>query len=122
METTPTRPAVPGLEPAVRPASVRYMGFRTTGAGRAYALRVDGAGAGTRLVTITIPHEAFASKQARFQDAPDLCFAKLQRALAENADLPDGLELLVSPTDLEEYRDGQSRRVPERKRRQRPPV
>jgi hypothetical protein len=115
-------PVTPGTPAgAQRPASVRYLGFRSTGEGRAYTLRVDG-GEAPRVVTITIPHVAFASKQARFQDAPDICFAKLQRELALNADLPDGLELLVSTTEIDDYRDGQSRRTPERKRRQRPPV
>jgi hypothetical protein len=115
-------PAAPGTPTgAQRPASIRYLGFRSTGEGRAYTLRVDG-GETPRVVTITIPHDAFASKQARFQDAPDICFAKLQRELALNADLPDGLELLVSRTEIDDYRDGQSRRTPERKRRQRPPV
>jgi hypothetical protein len=120
--TTPLGPAAHGRPDASgRPASVRYLGFRTTGEGRAYSLRVDGGDA-PRLVTITIPHAAFASRQARFQDAPDICFAKLQRELAQNADLPDGLELLVSTAEIDDYRDGQSRRGPERKRRPRPPA
>jgi hypothetical protein len=123
MDSTPLEPTAHAKPaPAPRPASIRYMGFRSTGEGRAYTLRVDGTAAEPRIVTITIPHAAFSSKQTRFQDAPDLCFAKLQRELAQNADLPDGLELLVSTSDIDEYRDGQSRRVPERKRRQRPPV
>ena len=122
---TPTGPGIVvhstsgGVKP--RPVSVRYLGFRCTGEGREYSLRVDGEG-DPRLFLLVIPYAAFTEKQARFQDAPDVCFAKLQRELALNADLPDGLELLVSRTEIDDYRDGQSRRTPERKRRQRPPV
>jgi hypothetical protein len=122
MDSPSPGPAAPGAPAgAHRPAAIRYLGFRSTGEGRAYTLRVDG-GEVPRVVTITIPHDAFTSKQARFQDAPDICFAKLQRELALNADLPDGLELKVSTAEIDDYRDGQSRRTPERKRRQRPPV
>jgi hypothetical protein len=113
----PTRPAVR----AERQPTVRYLGFCNTDLGRAYELRVDVAGA-PRTITVTIPHAAFEAKKARFQDAPDLCFAKLQRALAEHEELPDGLELVIGLEELAEYRDAQSRRGPERRKRNRPPV
>jgi hypothetical protein len=102
-------------KPAPRAASIRYMGFECTGDGRSYRLRVDGTGE-PRLFTVTIPNEAFASRKARFQDAPELCFARLQRELDANADLPDGLELLITPSELDEYREAQLRRSPDRKR------
>jgi hypothetical protein len=107
---------VPLKKAAVRAASIRYMGFECTSEGRSYRLRVDGTGE-PRLFTVTIPSEAFASRKARFQDAPELCFARLQRELDANADLPDGLELLITPSDLDEYRDAQQRRSPDRKPR-----
>jgi hypothetical protein len=107
---------VPVRKPAVRPVSIRYVGFECTSEGRSYRLRVDGPGE-PRLFTVTIPNEAFASRKARFQDAPELCFARLQRELGSNAELPDGLELLITPTELDEYRDAQLRRSPDRKTR-----
>ena len=110
-ETTPLKKPVP-----VRPASIRYLGFECTSEGRAYQLRVDGAGE-PRLFTITIPTAAFESRKARFQDAPELCFARLQRELLSNAELPDGLELVISPAEIDEYRDAQLRRSPDRKTR-----
>jgi len=108
---------VPLKRPAPRAASIRYMGFECTSDGRAYRLRVDHGGEDPRLVTVTIPNEAFASRKARFQDAPELCFARLQRELDSNADLPDGLELLITPGELDEYREAQLRRSPDRKTR-----
>ena len=72
------------------------MGFECTSAGRAYRLRVDGVGE-PRLFTVTILTAAFDTRKARFQDAPELCFARLQRELATNAELADGLAVRRSP-------------------------
>ena len=64
----------------MRPPAVFYVGFETTREGREYTLRVSD-GVAARLFVLLITHEAFASRAARFQDAPDLCFGKLQREL-----------------------------------------
>ena len=106
--------ALPRKPVLVRPPSIRYLGFECTGEGRAYRLRVDGTG-DPRLFTVTIPNAAFEARKARFQDAPELCFARLQRELLQNAELPDGLELAITPTELDEYREAQLRRSPDRK-------
>ena len=116
MESSPHDTSPPKRPVLVRPASIRYMGFECTSAGRAYRLRVDGVGE-PRLFTVTILTAAFDSRKARFQDAPELCFARLQRELATNADLPDGLELVITPAEIDEYRDAQLRRSPDRKAR-----
>jgi hypothetical protein len=110
-DATPLKKAVP-----VRPASIRYLGFECTSEGRAYRLRVDGVGE-PRLFTVTILTAAFDTRKARFQDAPELCFARLQRELATNAELPDGLALVITPAEIDEYRDAQLRRSPDRKTR-----
>jgi len=101
-------------------ASIRYMGFRSTGDGREYTLRVEGEG-DPRVFVILIPHAAFSERQARFQDAPDLCYAKLQRELTLDATLAPGKMLVLTAADLADYRDLQTKRSPERKRR-RPPI
>ncbi len=111
----------PSAHAAPRPASVRYLGFRCTTEGREYTLRVDGEGE-PRLFVLVIPHSAFTQKLARFQDAPDVCFAMLQRALAADATLTPGAPQVLTPADLAEYRELQARRTPERKRRRTPNV
>lgn len=116
MQSNPSDPALPPKPVAVRPPSIRYLGFVCTSEGRAYRLRVDGAG-GPRQFTLTIPTAAFASRQARFQDAPDLCFSRLQRELATNAELPGGSELLITPAELDQYRDAQLKKPPDRRTR-----
>jgi hypothetical protein len=93
------------------------MGVESTDEGREYTLRVDGPGAEPRLFVFVILHAAFASKEARFQDAPDLCYAKLQREiLGENEPAPGSRRVLTS-ADFAAYRETQTKRVPERKRR-----
>jgi hypothetical protein len=103
----------------VRPASVRYLGFRCTDEGRSYTLQIDGHDS-RRVVTVDIPSALFASGHARYQDAPDLIFSKLQRELARDALLPDGARIELSHEDTELHR--LSRETPQRKRRARPPV
>ena len=114
MESSPPGTA-PLKKAVVRTPTIRYIGFECTSGGRSYSLRVDDGGE-PRLFTVTIPNEAFASGKARFQDAPELCFARLQRELDSNADFPDGLELLITTGELDEYREAQQRRSPDRKR------
>jgi hypothetical protein len=120
---TPSRPGVAVHSPSEgakpRPLSIRYMGFSCTSQGREYTLRVDGEG-DPRVFVLVIPHAAFTDKQARFQDAPDVCFAKLQRELALDSLRTPGPPLVLTSVDLAEYREMQAKRSPERKRR-RPP-
>jgi len=116
MESHPPDASPPKRPVPVRAASIRYLGFECTSAGRSYRLRVDGVGE-PRLFTVTIPNEAFESRKARFQDAPELCFARLQRELLSNVDLPDGLAFVITPAEIDEYRDAQLRRSPDRKTR-----
>jgi hypothetical protein len=92
------------------------MGFDCTEEGRAYRLRIEGLG-DPRLVTVTIPAAAFASRKARFQDAPELCYARLQRELAASVDLEDGLELVITMDEMDAYREVQLSRSPDRKMR-----
>jgi hypothetical protein len=103
-----------------KPPALCYLGARTTGEGREYALRVTGA-IEPRVFRLLITHEAFASRLTRFQDAPDLCFGKLQRELAADPDLQSVQPLVLTVQDLAEYRDAHEKR-PEARKRNRPPA
>jgi hypothetical protein len=116
MESHSPDPSPPKKPASLRPASIRYIGFECTSAGRSYGLRVDDVGE-PRFFRVTIPNAAFESRKARFQDAPELCFARLQRELISNADLPDGLAFVITPAEIDGYRDAQLRRSPDRKTR-----
>jgi hypothetical protein len=112
-ETPDAHPPKPS---AARATTVRYLGFESTSAGRSYRLRADVAGE-PRHVTVIVPGQAFAEHKLRFQDAPELCVARLQREIESGADVPDGLELRVTPDELDVYRESQGRRPSERRSR-----
>ena len=111
-----TPDAPPPKPPAARATTVRYVGFDCTTDGRSYRLRADVGGA-PRHVTVIVPNEAFAEHKLRFQDAPELCVARLQREIDSGADVPDGLELRMTPDELDAYRESQARRPSERRSR-----
>ncbi len=82
---------------------VRYVGFRCTDSGREYTMRVS-EGLSSRRFVLLITHQAFASREVRFQDAPDVCSAKLRRALAADPDLLASESMALTAQDLLDYR------------------
>ncbi len=99
-------------EQQMRP-HVQYVGCRITDDGREYTLRAPSKS--PHLFVLFIAHGHFASGQARFQDGPDLCCAKLTRVLAEEAgETASADRLEFTAEELLEYRN--SRTAPERKR------
>lgn len=94
---------------------VEYVNFTATEEMREYRLRVR-QGADVHHVTVAIPNEAFLSGRVRYQDAPDLCFLKIQRELAagEEGMLP-ALALSMTDEELEEYRVSHAPKTPRRR-------
>jgi hypothetical protein len=83
---------------------VEYVDFTATEAAREYRLRVR-QGADVHHVTVAIPNEAFLSGRVRYQDAPDICFLKIQRELADSEEgAPPTPSLEMTDQELEEYR------------------
>ncbi len=80
-----------------------YKGFTVNEATRDYALRVTTPGAEARDFTIAISNTAFLAQRVRYQDAPGICFLRLQRELALCPDLA-AARLTVTDAELEEYR------------------
>jgi hypothetical protein len=89
----------------VRLPAMTYRGFRTTPEGREYSISVGVEGAAPRLFVLFIAHTTFASGEARFQDAPDLCCGRLRRELLANADLLPGPRLVITGQELLQYRE-----------------
>ena len=83
---------------------VRYVGFRSTSKGREYTMRVAD-GLSSREFVLLITHQSFAAREARFQDAPDVCSGKLRRELAADPDLLPGECIALTKQDLLDYRD-----------------
>jgi len=87
------------------PRSIHYAGFQVQPHGRDYAYEVLEPPAASRYFTFTISHQAFAARQILYQDAADLCYQHLQRALlADPLTPPLGSHCLMSDQDLDTYR------------------
>ncbi len=83
---------------------VEYVSFKASEATREYHLRVR-RGTDIHDFTVAIPNEAFLSGRVRYQDAPDVCFLKIQRELAagEEGTFP-ARALRMTDQELEDYR------------------
>lgn len=95
--------------------SVEYQDFTAGEATRQYHLRVR-RGTESHYFTVAIPNEAFLSGRVRYQDAPDICYLKIQRELAACGE--DGLparELSLTDQELEEYRVAHTPKSPGRR-------
>lgn len=100
-------------------AHVEYVGFVVTERWREYTLRLVQTGAEPRHFTLAIATAAFLSNRVRYQDAPDVCFLKLQRALDATPGVLPARRLSVSDAELAEYRVAHTPKPPTR--RPRPP-
>ncbi|HEY3120015.1 MAG TPA: hypothetical protein VGL15_05285 [Vicinamibacteria bacterium] len=82
---------------------LEYLGFRTTEEGRDYLLR-------TRLdaeihgYTVRIAREAFAAGRARFQDGPEISYAKVRDELAAHEDGAIDAVFTINDAELASYR------------------
>jgi hypothetical protein len=87
------------------PMSIQYTGFQVQPHGRDYSYYVLNPPAGSRHFTYTIPDQAFAQRRILYQDAADLCYQTLQRALlAETGERPLWPYCTVSDQELDAYR------------------
>ena len=88
------------------PISIQYAGFQVQPHGRDYSYYVLDPPAACRHFVLTISHQAFAERKLPYQDAADLCYQKLQRALlAETEERPLWPHCVVSDQELDAYRD-----------------
>jgi len=70
----------------------------------------------SRDFVLLIAHDAFAAREARFQDAPDVCSAKLRRELGADPDLLPGDSMVVTSQDLLDYRNSHLTSIEKRAR------
>ncbi|MFZ0432524.1 MAG: hypothetical protein WBF14_10610 [Candidatus Acidiferrales bacterium] len=83
---------------------VQYVGFEAKPLVREYSFLVRQSSLEPRPFTIVIVNEAFKSRRVSFQDAPDICSAKLRRELAAFANNPEKTHYRISELELDEYR------------------
>jgi len=83
---------------------VQYLGFESKAEVREYTFCVREVSHEPREFILTIANEAFVSHRARYQDAPDICYVKLQRELATYANHPPETHFQITDTELDDYR------------------
>ncbi len=83
---------------------VEYVGFTVGDTSREYALRVRQPDGESHAFTLSISNKAFLANRVRYQDAPAICFSKLQRELVACGENLPALYMEVTDADLEEYR------------------
>ena len=84
---------------------LEYTGFTALALGREYAFALHGADAPARSFTIVIAAAAFGPGRLKYQEGPDLCYGKLQAALAaEDLDGPVRPRQQVTESDIVAYR------------------
>jgi hypothetical protein len=95
--------------------NVEYLSFTTGEAVREYHLRIR-RGPEIHDVTVMIPKAAFLSGRVRYQDAPEVCFLKIQKELTEGGEgsVP-ARALLMSDQELEEYKIAHAPKGPRRR-------
>jgi hypothetical protein len=87
----------------------QYLGFSVNEKTREYRLAVNRLGEESRQFTVAISNRAFLSNRVRYQDAPEICFLKLQRALdASNEESPPASHMTVTNAELDEYKTAHS--------------
>lgn len=84
---------------------IQYVGFEAKVSLREYSYRILDPLTGERMIVFTISNQAFLTKLVRYQDAPEICYRKLQKELeAETTEQPLRRRLVVSEGELSEYR------------------
>lgn len=87
-----------------------YVGFAVTDSTRTYTLRVTGADGDSREYKVSIANQAFLSHRVLYQDAPQICFLKLERELLAHGEEKTATEMKVSDRELDEYRESHTKK------------
>ena len=83
---------------------VSYVGFKNLATSRQYTLRVTQVDGTSSDFLFAVSNDAFLTHHVRYQDAAEICFLKLQRAvLASEPGLPAAHQD-VTEQDFEAYR------------------
>lgn len=91
-----------------------YLGFTVNDTSRVYRLRVRQVSGEDRIYTLTIDNRAFLENRVRYQDAPVICFLKLERELLAcgESDSAPASHLRITDTELAEYREANTKKPP----------
>lgn len=83
---------------------LQYVGYQPQSNLRTYTFRVIEALVETREIKVSVKNEALLNSKFKYQDIPDLCFAKLTHDLSvETEQQPLPLQFTVSDMELRRY-------------------
>ena len=86
---------------------LRYLGVNALAGRREYEFLAEEQE--NRHFTLVVQDLDFSSNHVSFQEAPDLCYQKLQAELKVASETPIGTPILVSPEDFARYRETHQR-------------
>ena len=92
------------------PPKAEYVGFTVNQTARVYRLRVSQPDGETRDFTLSIAIRAFLSNRVRYQDAPEICFLKLERELLASGDKKMSSSMQITNDELDDYRTSHDKR------------
>ena len=81
-----------------------YVGFTVNERTREYQLQVMRPDGEPRQFTVAISNKAFLTHRVRYQDAPEICFLKLQRELDASGEGYPSSHMTVTDAELSEYK------------------
>jgi hypothetical protein len=83
---------------------IEYVGFTVNETTREYILSARLPNGEHHTFTMAISNDPFLAHRVRYQDAPDICYLKLQRELIACGDALPALHHDVTDAELEDYR------------------
>jgi hypothetical protein len=83
---------------------VQFVGYEVSPLVREYRFSVRESRNEAREFTLTIANAAFDCRRARYQDAPDICSARLRRELAADGNHPTNTHFQITDQELDDYR------------------
>jgi hypothetical protein len=83
---------------------VQFVGYEVSPLVREYRFSVSESRGEAREFTLTIANAAFDCRRARYQDAPDICSARLRRELAADGNHPANTHFQITDQELDDYR------------------
>lgn len=89
-----------------------YLGFSVNDTTRSYRLRVKELSGEERTYTLSIAKRAFLEQRVSYQDAPLICFLRLERELRDAGDSVPSSHMRITDNELAEYRDANTKKAP----------
>ncbi len=87
-----------------------YVGFTVNERSRVYELRVSQPNGEFRHFSVSISNRAFLKHRVRYQDAPVICFLKLERELEARGQDKAQSKMRITDAELAEYLESHERR------------